>query len=73
MKRGIVTDGQDQFWSLFYFDGDDTEIDLKTPEPEFDGYRWVDIKEAPNLVWEVKKQAYEQMIKVFAPIIDNYS
>lgn len=73
LKKGIVTDGQDQYWSLFYFDGDDAEIDLKTPEPEFDDYRWVDISEAPNLVWEVKKQAYMEMVKVFAPIIDNYS
>lgn len=71
-QRGILTDGQEQYWSLFYLTGSETEINLQTAEPEFKEYRWVDIRETPDLVWSVKKDAYKQMVEVFAPIIDNY-
>ncbi len=72
-QRGIFTDGQDQYWSLFYLTGSEDEINLQTVEPEFKDYRWVDIKDTPELVWSVKKEAYKQMIKIFAPIIENYT
>lgn len=71
-KKGIVTDGQDHYWSLFFLEGSETEINLQTAEPEFKAYRWVDIEETPNLVWCVKKDDYAQMVKVFAPLIQCF-
>ena len=70
--RGIVSDGQDQYWSLFYFTGKNSEINLRTAEPEFDEFAWKDIEEAPDLVWEVKKDVYTKMVKEFKPIIDSF-
>ena len=68
-QKGIFNDGQAQYWSLFYFTGTDQEINLATAEPEFDEFSWKDIEEAPNLVWEIKRDVYRQVVKEFAPII----
>ena len=43
--RGIFNDGQEQYWSLFYFTGQEDEINLKTEEPEFDEFGWFDLEE----------------------------
>lgn len=66
--------GQEQYWSLFYFFGDDSEIDLNThkEEIEFTGYKWIDIEQAPRLVWKPKKEVYETVVEAFAPIINEY-
>ena len=32
---------------LIFFEGEDSEIDLQQPEPEFSEYKWVDINEIP--------------------------
>lgn len=71
-SQGILSDGQDQYWSLFYFTGKDSEINLHTDEPEFDEYEWKNIEEAPDLVWVVKKDVYFKMVKEFKPIIDCF-
>lgn len=71
-EKGIFNDGQDQFWSLFYFYGNDSEINLTTAEPEFDEFAWKDIEDAPNIVWKVKKDVYVQMVSKFLPIISSY-
>ena len=71
-SQGILSDGQDQYWSLFYFTGHDDEINLHTAEPEFDEFAWKDIEEAPDLVWVVKKDVYFKMVKEFKPIIDCF-
>lgn len=71
-SKGILSDGQDQYWSLFYFTGTDSEINLNTAEQEFDEYAWKDIEEAPALVWEVKKDVYTKMVQEFKPIIESF-
>lgn len=71
-SKEILSDGQDQYWSLFYFTGHDDEINLHTAEPEFDEFAWKDIEEAPDLVWKVKKDVYTKMVKEFKPIIDCF-
>jgi len=71
-QKGIVTDGQEQYWSLFYLEGSESEINLQTEEPEFKDYCWVDIEKTPDLVWSVKKESYKQMVSVFAPIISAF-
>ena len=66
--------GQEQFWSLFYFTGCDEEIDFCTfpEEIEFNGCEWVDIKTTPQRVWKPKQKAYQQMVEIFSPLIDNF-
>lgn len=70
--RGIDTDGQEQFWSLFLFEGQESEINLKTEEPEFKNWRWNDIREADKHVIAFKQEIYRRVIKEFAPIIEKF-
>ena len=71
-KRGFNNVGQDMYWSLFYFDGDDNEINLNTAQPEFDEFRWGTLEEAYLLVVDFKKPAYQKACTEFQPLINGY-
>ena len=64
--------GQEMFWSLFFFDGDDSEINLATEEPEFDAFRWVDFADAVAQIVEFKKESYQTALREFEKLIENY-
>lgn len=70
--RGIFNDGQEQFWHLFYFTGQDSEINLQTAEPEFKAYQWVDLPVALEHVVAFKREVYEQVVQGFVPLIKQY-
>ena len=61
--------GQKQYWHLFLFEGDEREINLKTREPEFRAFRWIDIEDTPNLVVEFKQKVYETVAQEFGKAI----
>lgn len=65
-------DGQEQYWHLFFFTGHDDEINLKTAEPEFRSYAWVDIEETPKLVVDFKQKAYQTVAREFGMLIKKY-
>lgn len=65
--RGHQNIGQEQHWVLFYFYGDDSEINTATREPEFDDWKWADIQDAPNHIIAFKKGIYERIVEIFAP------
>ena len=71
-KKGILTDGQDIYFSLFYFTGDESEINLETSIPEFDKYKWDTFDFAIKSVISFKKDAYKKIAKKFQPIINQY-
>lgn len=61
--------GQKQQWFAFRFTGEESEIDLEAHgEIEFDAWRWGSLSEAAELIVPFKREAYEQMIGVFAPL-----
>lgn len=66
--------GQDQYWSLFYFEGNDSEIKFYThpEEIEFKAFQWIDIEEAPKLIVPFKKEAYEKMVAIIKPVIEKF-
>ena len=64
--------GQRQWWILCFFDGHDSEIDIKTAEPEFSDYKWTDFANAIDKVWSVKRNIYRKIEKIFSPIIAQY-
>ena len=70
-KRGFTNAGQDIFWSLFLFDGDDSEINLHTAEPECKDFKWVSLQEAYDLCVDFKKPAYEKAVREFLPIVEG--
>ncbi len=65
--------GQTQKWFLLRFEGEDAEIDIRRPaggahKPEFDAWRWEKFAAVPELVVPFKRQVYEQVVALFAPL-----
>lgn len=61
--------GQKQVWFLMRFLGDDTEINLETKHPEFNAWKWLEIKRLPELIVPFKRPIYEALVKEFSPHI----
>ena len=61
--------GQAMRWVLFKFVGNESEINLKTKEPEFRNWMWVDIDEAAKKIVEFKKGVYLKMVEKFRPYL----
>jgi putative (di)nucleoside polyphosphate hydrolase len=65
--RGRGWAGQKQAWFALRFTGEDSEIDLEADhKPEFDAWRWAELKEAPDLVVPFKREVYQAVVRAFA-------
>ena len=71
-KRGIISEGQDIYFSLFYFTGEETEINVKTKQPEFKEYCWNDFDFAVENIVDFKKNVYAAAMRRLKPIIKQY-
>lgn len=63
--------GQKQRWFLLQLTGQDDQICLEQEHPEFKCWRWVDYWYPVNSVIFFKKQIYEQVLREFAPIMQQ--
>ena len=54
--------GQKQRWFIVRFTGNESEINLKTKNPEFIEWKWVEIDELPKIIVDFKKTVYEKLI-----------
>jgi len=57
--------GQRQKWLAMRFQGEDSEIDVHTPEPEFAEWRWLALEALPRLVVPFKRDTYARVIAAF--------
>ncbi len=57
--------GQKQRWFALRFTGSDSDIDLRTHEPEFATWRWVSMDELPSLIVPFKRDTYKKVIAAF--------
>jgi putative (di)nucleoside polyphosphate hydrolase len=61
--------GQKQKWYALRFTGEEREINVTSPagghEPEFIDWRWVELRELPDLVVPFKRQTYERVAREF--------
>ena len=61
--------GQKQKWYALRFVGSDSEIDISNPagthHPEFIAWRWVAMRELPDLVVPFKQKTYERVVREF--------
>ncbi|MDB9746465.1 RNA pyrophosphohydrolase [Candidatus Pelagibacter sp.] len=65
--------GQKQKWFLMKYLGDDNEINIKTKNPEFLEWRWVDLKRITELVVDFKLHVYKEVqTKVKKILIDRF-
>ena len=53
--------GQKQKWFIVKFLSKDSEININTKNPEFIEWKWIDIKELPNVIVDFKKHIYEKI------------
>ena len=55
--------GQKQKWFIMKFLGKDNEINIKTKNPEFSEWKWIDIENITDLVVEFKLHVYKEIKK----------
>jgi putative (di)nucleoside polyphosphate hydrolase len=62
--------GQTQKWYALRFVGEEREINITSPAgghaPEFIDWRWVAMRELPELVVPFKRQTYERVVQEFS-------
>ena len=58
--------GQRQTWYLARFLGEDADVNIETPDPEFRAWKWADPAELPAMIVPFKKKLYEDLLEVFA-------
>jgi putative (di)nucleoside polyphosphate hydrolase len=58
--------GQRQTWFLMRFLGEDSDVNLQTPEPEFRAWKWAEPAELPALIVPFKQRLYEDVLEAFA-------
>lgn len=65
--------GAEMHFSLFYFYGKDSEIDLMTSVQEFKDWKWVPIEEYPiEDIVDFKKEVYIEILSKIKPEIKNF-
>jgi putative (di)nucleoside polyphosphate hydrolase len=57
--------GQQQRWFLLRFQGDDTDIQIEQPHPEFAKWRWSTPDEVIENIVPFKRDVYETVIQSF--------
>ena len=62
--------GQEQKWFVVRFLGQDSEIDIKTKNPEFCEWKWVNLENITDLVVDFKLHVYEIVKKKVKEIIN---
>lgn len=60
--------GQRQKWFALRFTGTDSDIDIRTHEPEFGEWRWLALEALPRLVVPFKRDTYAKVIAAFRDI-----
>ena len=55
--------GQKQKWFLMKFVGEENEINVKTKNPEFLDWKWIEIENITEAVVDFKKRIYEKLKK----------
>ena len=53
--------GQKQKWFLMRFNGDEQEINIKTNNPEFLDWKWIELDQITEVVVEFKLHVYKEL------------
>ena len=61
--------GQKQKWFLMRFTGDENEINIKTTNPEFLDWKWIEVDSITEKVVDFKLHVYEQIKKELKDLI----
>lgn len=59
--------GQKMKWYLMRFQGQDSDIDINTANPEFTEWKWLEMSKLPQSAVAFKRPLYEQIVASFSP------
>ena len=62
--------GQKQNWFLMRFLGNDNEINIKTHNPEFLDWKWIELDMLTKIVVDFKLQVYKELKEKIRPIVN---
>jgi len=62
--------GQEQKWFVMRFLGQDSEINIKTKNPEFCEWKWINLENITDLVVDFKLHIYENVKKKVIEILN---
>ena len=62
--------GQEQKWFVMKFLGQDNEINIKTKNPEFCDWKWINLENITDLVVDFKLHVYEDVKKKVKKILN---
>ena len=62
--------GQKQKWFLMKFTGDEKEIDIKTKNPEFLDWKWIDLDQITEVVVDFKLHVYKELQEKVKKVIN---
>jgi len=62
--------GQKQKWFVVKFLGDDSEINIKTKNPEFIEWKWIDMNLLPDMIVLFKKHVYEKVLEELKKVVN---
>ena len=62
--------GQKQKWFLMRFIGEDKEINIKTKNPEFLDWKWIDLDQITEVVVDFKLHVYKELQEKVRKIIN---
>jgi putative (di)nucleoside polyphosphate hydrolase len=62
--------GQEQKWFVMKFLGQDSEVNIKTKNPEFCEWKWIDLENITDLVVDFKLHVYEDIKKKVKDILN---
>ena len=54
--------GQKQKWFIVRFTGEESEININTENPEFIEWKWIDMNLLPELIENIKKHVYKDVL-----------
>ena len=62
--------GQKQKWFIVKFEGQDKEINIKTKNPEFIEWKWIEVDDLPKVIVDFKKHIYKELVPEIKSIIN---
>ena len=65
--------GQKQKWFLMRYLGKDEDINIKTKNPEFLDWKWIELDEITNVVVDFKLHVYQELKEKVKKLLINRS
>ena len=65
--------GQRQKWFITRFKGSESEINVKTNNPEFIEWKWVNYEKLPDIIVDFKKDIYKKLVIELKNSLNNFS